>query len=192
MDGRRIIAMRITRFAFVVIALGIAASASSQTERLLLVEVSDAPTTGLVPAQAPYSDGGLVVPARPVRPGVTPLVSEFRIRAWIEAEVAGLGGSLRVVVSAIRAQEREQQIASVVVSPNQSVEIAATEKFNARRITLRAISPNSTPRPMVRRFAAPPLPLPGSAPKYRIEIYRGDVPTDPAMRPWQPPPRQSR
>ena len=184
--------MRMTRFAFVVIALGIAAPASAQTARLLLVEVADAPTTGLVPAKAPYSDGGLVVPARPLKPGVTPLVTEFRVRAWIEAEVSGLGGSLRVAVFAIRAEGREQQIASVVVGMNQPVEIDATEKFNASRITLRAISSTSTPPSVARRVAAPAMPLPRSPAIYRVEPYRGDVPTDPVRRPWQPPSRGSR
>src|SRR5687768_5290198 len=110
--------MRITRFAFVVIALGIAAPASAQTAQLLLVEVADAPTTTLVPATAPYTEGGLVIPARPLKPGVMPNVSEFRIRAWITGGMAGLGGGLRVVVFAIRAQQGEQQIASVVVGMN--------------------------------------------------------------------------
>ena len=187
--------MRMTLLALAVIALGPAARASAQTTPLLLVEVADAPTTEIVPAKAAYTDGGLVVPARPLKPGVTLLATAFRIRAWIEAEVAGLGGSLRVVVFAIRGQEREQQIASVIVGMNQSVEIAATEKFNARRITLRAVSSNSTPPSMVRRVAPPSLPLPRVPAVYRIdriEPYRGDVPTDPAMRPWQPPPRGSR
>ena len=122
--------MRITCFAFVRIALGIAAPASSQTTGRLVVEVADAPPTAVVPAKAPYTDGGIVVAARPLKPGVTLLATAFRVRAMLPS--------------------------------------------------------------VARRVAAPPVPLPRSPALYRTELYRGDVPTDPAMRPWQPPSRGSR
>jgi hypothetical protein len=54
--------------------------------------------------------------------------------------------------------------------------------------TLKATpQPKPEARPAPRRFAAPPPPPPPSV--YRVEVYKGDVPTDPARRPWQPPPR---
>jgi hypothetical protein len=68
----------------------------------------------------------------------------------------------------------------------QSVEIATPEKFNARRITLKVIDSHSLPRP-VRRPVPPFVPT-----SWRIAPYVGDVPTDPARRPWQPPPSWSR
>lgn len=85
---------------------------------------------------------------------------------------------------------REEQIASVALNLGQSVEIAATEKFNARRITLTVTDSILTPRPVVRRLPAPPPPV--ALRPVVIEIYRGDVLTDPAMRPWQPAPRGQR
>jgi hypothetical protein len=59
-----------------------------------------------------------------------------------------------------------------------------------------ADTPNATPqpkpeaRPLVRRVAPPPVPPPPSL--YRVEVYKGDVPSDPGMRPWQPPSRGQR
>jgi hypothetical protein len=185
--------MRMTGFALVIIALAIAAPASAQPASLVLVEVADAPTASLVPTTAPYTDGGLVVPARPLKPGVKPLVSEFRIRAWSAPGVAALFRRVRVVVFAIRGTGAEQQIASVEVGSDQPVEIAATEQFSARRITLRVTTSDSTSRPMARRPAPTRVPpLPPTPASFRVGPYLGDVPTDPARRPWQPPPRGSR
>jgi hypothetical protein len=102
-------------FAFA-IALGPVASASAQ--QFLLVEITKTEIrTELGPAKAPYTTGGLVVPARPSTPGVTPTVAEFGIRAWTE------GDGLRVVVFVVQAPERQQQIESVFVvwiSPSKS------------------------------------------------------------------------
>ena len=51
-------------------------------------------------------------------------------------------------------------------------------------------TPKPAARPVVRRVA-PPAMSPGMP--YKVEsIYQGDVPTDPARRPWQPPPRGQR
>ena len=179
--------MRLTRFALAIIALGLAAPAFAQTREILQIEVAGDIRQLLVPEAAPYTNGGLDVPARPLKPGVAPRVSQFRIRAWTEAA----GGGVRVAVFALATtRTRVQltpQIASVVVRMNQSVEIATTEKFNARRITLKVIDGNSAPRPT--RRVTPPAVQPAI---WRIAPYVGDVPTDPAMRPWQPPPRGSR
>ena len=50
-------------------------------------------------------------------------------------------------------------------------------------------TPKSAARPVVRRVAPPPVlpPMP-----YLLEVYKGDVPTDPGMRSWQPPLREQR
>ena len=180
--------MRMTACALVVIALGIAAPASAQREQVLQVEVAGVSKV-LTPAKAPYTNGGLVVPAEPLTPGVVPRVSQFRIRAWSEAAVGGRGGGVRVVVSAIQAQQREEQIASVLVGMDRAVEIAAPEQFNARRLTIRVGNPASLFRSATRPAAPVPAPPPAT---WRTEPYRGDVPTDPGMRPWPPPPRGSR
>jgi hypothetical protein len=74
---------------------------------------------------------------------VTPTVSDFRIRTWVE------GDGARVLVFAVTRKagspvgsddEREIQIASVALSSGQSMEITATERYNARPITLTALS----------------------------------------------------
>ena len=77
---------------------------------------------------------------------MTPTVPEFRIRTWLEGE------GVRVIVFAVTQKaairpsddDREVQIASVFVPAGQSVEIDATEKYNAQRVTVRA-------RPVVPR-----------------------------------------
>jgi hypothetical protein len=74
---------------------------------------------------------------------MTPTVSDFRIRAWVE------GDGVRVLVFAVTRKpgsplgsddEREVQIASVALTSEQSMEITATEKYSARPITLTALS----------------------------------------------------
>ena|SRR5687768_9632102 len=55
--------------------------------------------------------------------------------------------------------------------------------------------PKDEARPVARRVAPPPAlapPLPSSPGRYLVEVYKGDVPNDPGMRSWQPPPRGQR
>lgn len=193
--------MRTTLLA-VILMLGAAATASAQSSSLTAlaqeaqrlaqserrVVVSDGTfRTELPAATAPYATGGplATIPTRPLRAGVEPTVQEFRVRSWTD------GAGVQVLVFAVTVsgptrEAREEEIASVFVPLGQSVEIAATERFNARRLTLTVIDSRLTPRPPIRRVAAPPVPavLPAI---YRVETYRGDVPTDPMRRPWQPP-----
>jgi hypothetical protein len=113
-------------------------------------------------ADAPYVVAGptVTVPARAQTAGVEPLVSEFRVRAWAE------GDGVRVLVFAVTAPNRGEQIASVFVPIDRApgVEILATENYRAPRLTLAAFR-----RPIPR--------------VYSVETYRGDVP----VRPWTPP-----
>ena len=50
------------------------------------------------------------------------------------------------------------------------------------------VKPQREARSVVRRVAPPPVLPPPSV----VKVYQGDVPTDPGMRPWQPPPRGQR
>ena len=158
--------MRTTLLALVMI-LGIAATASAQA--LLQVVVSDGVLTAKMPAAVvPHATGWpmATVPARALKAGVDPTVPEFRVRSWEEAD------GVRVVVFAVMVSEprrevREEQIASVFVPVDQFVEVPATEKYRARRLTLSAY------RIPTRRWRSSPL----EAPKI-------DVP----VRPWTPPP----
>src|SRR6185295_7398730 len=96
----------------------------------------------------PYATGLPVgiVPSHPLSPEVTPTVPEFRVRTWLEGE------SVRVLLFAVTRKasirpsddDQEVQIASVVVPAGESVVIDATEKYNARPVTVRA-------RPVVPR-----------------------------------------
>lgn len=72
---------------------------------------------------------------------MTPTVTEFRIRTWVEGE------GVRIIVFAVTRKpgrpvgsddERETQIASVALTVGQSVLIDATEQYSARRVTLSA------------------------------------------------------
>ena len=106
-------------------------------------------------------------PARALKAGVDPTVAEFRIRSWEERE------GVRVLVFAVIApgptpEVREEQIASVLMPIDQYVEISATDKYRARRITFNVYRNN------------PPRRLP-----YIIETPRIDIP----VRPWTPPQR---
>ena len=199
--------MRTTLLALIVM-LGAAATASAQSSSLTAlaqdaqrlaqserrVVVSDGTLfrTEIPAASAPYATGGplATIPARPLRAGVEPTVQEFRIRSWTD------GAGVQVLVFAVTVsgptrEAREEEIASVFVPLGQSVEVAATEKFNARRLTLTVIDSSATARP-IRRVAAPPLAVLPVPAIYLREVYRGDVPNDPGMRPWQPPPRGQR
>lgn len=149
------------------LVLGIAATASAQS--LLRVEITDGEfRSGMRPVTTPYATGGpwAAVKARALRAGVDPTVAHFRIRSWVE------GDGVRVLVFAVRPgpggtvdDEREEQIASVLVPADQSVEIAATEKYNARRIAVIADRVEFRP--------------------YTVQYHGIDLP----MRPWTPPPR---
>ena len=135
--------MRTTLFS-VLLVFGIVASAFAQA--VPRVDITDGESkAGLRPVTTPYATGGpwAGVPARALKPDVTPTVSDFRIRTWIE------GDGVRVLVFAVTRKpgsplgsddEREVQIASVALSSEQSIEITATEKYNARPITLTALS----------------------------------------------------
>jgi hypothetical protein len=83
----------------------------------------------------PYATGGpwAAVPATPI--GSQPsTVTDFRIRAWAE------GAAARVLVFAVSPRpdgtETETQIASIALAPGESQEIRATEKYNARPVTI--------------------------------------------------------
>ena len=135
--------MRTTLFSLLLV-LGIAASAFAQA--VPRVDITDGEAkAGMRPVTTPYATGGpwAGVPARALKPDVTPTVSDFRIRAWVE------GDGVRVLVFAVTRKpgsplgsddEREVQIASVALTSEQSMEITATEKYNARPITLTALS----------------------------------------------------
>ena len=134
--------MRTTLGAFFII-VGLAVTASAQWQSVFHVDVmSDGLwNPGMKPATAPYATGApwMALPARPLTPDVTPTVTHFRIRTWLEGE------GVRVLVFAVTqkailpsADDREVQIASVFVPAGQSVVIDATEKYNAQRVTVRA------------------------------------------------------
>ena len=121
-------------------------------------------------AGAPYTDDWprATVPARSLKAGVDPTVPEFRIRSWREGEAGVRVLVFAVTVSGPTRDVREDQITSVFVPIDQFVEIAATEKYNARPISLTAYV---------------------DAPRWRspfvIEIPHIDIP----VRPWTPPQR---
>lgn len=177
--------MRTTLLALLMV-LGLAVSASAQSSSLTSlaqdaqrlaqsgrrIVVSDGVFRTEMPAATePYATDWpqLTVPARALKAGVEPTVPEFRIRAWREG-----GAGVRVLVFAVTAsgparEVREEQITSVFVPIDQFVEIAATEKYNARRISLTAyVDALKRRRP------------------YSIEAPHIDIP----VRPWTPPPRQ--
>src|SRR5687767_5062296 len=100
--------------------------ASSSAQGLLRVHITDGQFRAwMEPASAPYATGGpwVAVPTRPLTPEVTPTVTDFRIRTWLE------GNGVRVLVFAVTRTpgsapnsdgERETQIASVAVNDGQS------------------------------------------------------------------------
>src|SRR5688500_2071184 len=136
--------MRTTLGAFFII-VGLAVTASAQSQSVFHVDVmSDGLwNPGMKPATAPYATGApwAALPSRPLTPDVTPTVTHFRIRTWLEGE------GVRVLVFAVTRKsellknfddDREVQIASVFVPAGQSVVIDATEKYNAQPVTVRA------------------------------------------------------
>ena len=135
--------MRMTLGAFLII-VGLTVPASTQSQSVFHVDfIDDGSWEGAMrPATQPYATGlpVAIVPARPLRPDVTPTVPEFRVRTWLEGE------GVRVLLFAVTRKaafrpsddDREVQIASVFVPAGQSVVIDATEKYNARRVTVRA------------------------------------------------------
>jgi len=137
--------MRTTLFAALVI-LGLSSATSAQ---VLQIDMTDGQfRAGMRPVDTPYATGGpwAALPAKGVRTDVTPTVTDFRIRSWIE------GDGVRVIVFAVtrsdpsklafpelpRPDEREEQVASLHVAVGQSVDVVGTDKYNARRITLTA------------------------------------------------------
>lgn len=139
--------MRKTLGAFLII-VGLSVSASAQS--VFHVDFTDGERfkgAGIKPVTKPYATGAPwgVIPSHPLRPDVTPTVPEFRIRTWLEGE------GVRVLLFAVTQKaairpsddDREVQIASVFVPAGQSVVIDATEKYNARPVTVRA-------RPVIR------------------------------------------
>lgn len=141
---------------------------------------------GVLRAEMPSAPGphsadwpSVLVPARSLKAGVDPTVPEFRIRGWYEA------GGARVVVFAVSLSEpsrvvREQQIASVFVPVDKYVEVAATEKYRARRLTLTAYGKPGRPPSALVTPPAPPAVVP-----YEIRPRYIDIP----VRPWNPPQR---
>ena len=133
------------------------------------VVVSDGVLRGEISAAwGPYTTNWpfAIVPARSLKAGVDPTVPEFRIRGWHEAD------GVRVLVFAVSVSEpsgvvREQQIASVFVPIDKYIEVVATEKYRARRLTLTASS----------EFAR--------RPPYTVMPLHYDIP----IRPWNPPQR---
>ena len=85
-------------------------------------------------------------------------------------------------------------LAALAVAPTlaQKPDVPASKKPTPTKPAAKpAAKPQVKPKPEarpVRRAAPPPVP---PAP-YRVEPYRGDVPNDPGMRSWQPPPRGQR
>jgi len=137
--------MRTTLGAFLII-VGLSVSASAQS--VFHVDLADGVFRGSIkPLTKPYATGlpWASVPVRPLTPDVTPTVTHFRIRTWLEGE------GVRVLVFAVTQKaairpsddDREVQIASVFVPAGQSVVVDATEKYNARPVTV-------TARPVVR------------------------------------------
>jgi hypothetical protein len=149
--------MRTTLVAFLII-LGLSVSASAQS--LLQVDITDGEfKAGMRAVTTPYATGGpwAALPARPLTPDVTPTVTDFRIRTWVEGE------GVRVIVFAVTRKpgsplnsddEREVQIASVALTAGQSVVIDATENYNARRVTL-TTRPLYTAEAMRKRIVTP-------------------------------------
>jgi len=132
----------------VLLVLGISLSASAQTWR---VEVTDGLfRDGMQPATTPYTAGAPVgdrwvaIPAIApnTTPDATPLVNAFRIRSWVE------GDGVRVLVFAVTVANRnapirlvpdhEEQIATIALKAGESFEVTETDKYNARRITVKA------------------------------------------------------
>jgi hypothetical protein len=159
--------MRPTLIALVV-ALGLAASASAQS----MIQVNGGQVLAHMPPQPkPYTVGGpwAVVPARARTAGQPATAIEFRVRAWKEKDGA------RAVVYAVNQRLAEQQIASVFVGVGKPVEIAATEKFNARPITIQLLTAMTNGR---RPIEVVPV-------RFTVEYIGDPIP----VRPWQPPPR---
>jgi len=135
------------------------------------VVVSDGVLRAEMPAAGvPYTTDwpSVMIPARSIKTGADPTVPEFRIRAWHEAE------GVRVLVFAVSVSEpsrvvSERQIASVFVPFDKYVDVPATEKYRARRLTLTAY------RELVRGSSAP----------YEVRPHYIDIP----VRPWSPPRR---
>ena len=140
--------MRKTLGAFLII-MGLSVSASAQS--VFHVDFTDGELfrgPGIKPVTKPYATGAPwgSIPSHPLSPDVTPTVPEFRIRTWLEGE------GVRVLLFAVTRKaairpsddDREVQIASVFVPAGESLVIDATEKYNARPVTVRA-------RPVVPR-----------------------------------------
>ena len=135
--------VRMTLGAFL-ITVGLSVPASARSQSVFHVDMYEDGVWrgGVKPATAPYAIGApwAQLSARPLTPDVTPTVTHFRIRTWLEGE------GVRVIVFAVTQKaairpsddDREVQIASVFVPAGQSVEIDATEKYNAQRVTVRA------------------------------------------------------
>ena len=139
--------MRTTIVAFLV-ALGLAVSASAQSSlRVVVTDGDGALRAEMRAATMPYATGEprVTITARALKTSVDPTVAEFRVRSWNEGE------GVRVLVFAVIPSDvgrevREEEIASVFVPVDGFVEIAATEKYNARRITITAFR-----EPLLRR-----------------------------------------
>jgi len=134
--------MRTTLYSVLLVLVAFVSATAQGVTRVDITEGES--RAGMQPVTTPYATGGpwAAVPARALTPDLTPTVSDFRIRTWLE------GDGARVLVFAVTRKsgsligsddEREIQIASVALSNGQSLQITATEKFNARPITLTAL-----------------------------------------------------
>jgi hypothetical protein len=121
-------------------------------------------------ASAPYTADWprATVPARSLKAGVDPTVTEFRVRSWREGDAGVRVLVFAVTVSGPTREVREEPITSVFVPIDQYVDIAATEKYNARPVSVTAY------------VEAPKRPR-----RYVIEAPHIDIP----VRPWAPPQR---
>ena len=116
--------------------LCVAGNATAQSQSALWATITEGSSrAGLQSIATPYATGGpsASVPARP--DGSEPSsVTWFRIRAWAE------GTAARIIVFAVAERpdgsERESQIASLALASGESQEIQATEKYNARPVTV--------------------------------------------------------
>jgi hypothetical protein len=113
-----------------------AAQGSAQKAPRLTANIAEGIShAGLEPTTTPYATGGpwAAVPASP-QGTATPTVTDFRIRSWSE------GAAARVLVFAVATRadgtESETQIASIALAPGESQEVRATEKYNARPVTI--------------------------------------------------------
>jgi hypothetical protein len=132
------------RAAFVVLSLlGLVSIVSAQSAGRMMVSIfGDGARAGMVPVAEPYITGGpwAAIPARALKPEITPSAASFRIKTWME------NGSARVMVLAVNEEqgpdrktiERETQVTTFTLLPNQSRQVTEAERYGARAFTVSA------------------------------------------------------